>query len=135
MKCPYCNHEHPQGTKYCPITGQKIPEPSIPGCTNRNCVNHGKTDIPSYYKFCPICGSKLNVADVSIPPTETKSVKVSKDDGKDPGFGTFLQVCAILLGIGCVIMAFYTNGLSLPVIYGAVRMYNSGKEMGGKLDF
>ena len=31
MECPYCNQEHPNGTKFCPETGNKMPNPIV-GC-------------------------------------------------------------------------------------------------------
>lgn len=58
MECPHCNQEHPEGTKFCPETGQKMA--IIVGCTNKDCPNYGKSDIPSHYKFCPECGTKLS---------------------------------------------------------------------------
>lgn len=57
MKCPHCNIEHPEGTKFCPETGKKMP--SIVGCTNKDCPNYGRNDLPTHYKFCPECGALL----------------------------------------------------------------------------
>ena len=56
MKCPHCNQEHPEGTKFCPETGEKI----MLSCPNNLCTNHGVFVIPSNYKYCPECGSKLD---------------------------------------------------------------------------
>ena len=58
MKCPHCNQEHPEGTKFCPETGQKMP--SLCGCPNPNCVNYMKTDLSSSFKYCPECGTLLS---------------------------------------------------------------------------
>ena len=58
MRCPHCSQEHPKGTKFCPETGQKMP--TLVGCTNKECPNFGKGDIPSHYKFCSECGTKLS---------------------------------------------------------------------------
>lgn len=57
MKCPHCSKVHPKGTKFCPETGQKMP--TIVGCTNKECSNYGRSDLPAYYKFCPECGSPI----------------------------------------------------------------------------
>ena len=57
MKCPYCNQEHPEGTKFCPETGQKMS--SLCGCPNPDCVNYMKTDLSESFKYCPECGTKL----------------------------------------------------------------------------
>lgn len=55
MKCPHCNQEHPEGTKFCPETGKKM----MLCCRNRECANFGEYVIPSNYKFCPECGKPL----------------------------------------------------------------------------
>ncbi len=57
MKCPHCNQEHPEGTKFCPETGQKMP--IIVGCTNKDCPNYGRSNLPTHYKFCPECGNPI----------------------------------------------------------------------------
>lgn len=46
MKCPYCNQEHIEGTKYCPETDKKMPAPK--GCPNKDCLNSGRIDIPTH---------------------------------------------------------------------------------------
>lgn len=58
MKCPHCNQEHPNDTKFCPETGMKMPSPIV-GCSNKDCINYCKSDIPPHYKYCPECGSLL----------------------------------------------------------------------------
>ena len=55
MKCPHCNQEHPEGTKFCPETGMRM----MLSCRNSKCVNHRECVIPSNYKFCPECGEPL----------------------------------------------------------------------------
>lgn len=59
MKCPHCNEEHPQGTKYCPETGKRI-SVLLNSCPNVSCGNYGKDIIPTHYKFCPDCGTLLS---------------------------------------------------------------------------
>lgn len=55
MKCPHCNQDHPEGTKFCPETGLKM----VLCCRNHECENYGEHVIPLNYKFCPECGSPL----------------------------------------------------------------------------
>ena len=56
MKCPYCMQEHPAGTKFCPQTGHKMPEPKR--CQWQDCP--GRHSILSDdAKFCPHCGRPL----------------------------------------------------------------------------
>ena len=62
MKCPHCNQEHPEGTKYCPYTGKEMPE-SMLSCPNPDCVNYGRSILPNDYKFCPICRTELRGRD------------------------------------------------------------------------
>lgn len=70
MKCPHCNQEHFEGTKYCPETGKKMPAPII-GCPNKDCPNFGRSDIPSHYKFCPECGAKLEKETEVLPEQDS----------------------------------------------------------------
>ena len=62
MKCPFCNQEHPDNTKFCPETGNKIEMTSLtcPSCEFR--------DITIDSKFCPQCGHPLQ-GDPSISPS------------------------------------------------------------------
>ena len=61
MKCPHCNQDHPEGTKFCPETGKRMPEKIVVvGCPKQECPNYGRNDIPAHYHFCPECGSPLN---------------------------------------------------------------------------
>lgn len=57
MKCPHCGQEHPDNTKFCPETGQKISLPK--SCRNKECRNFGKDNILSELRFCPECGMSL----------------------------------------------------------------------------
>lgn len=57
MKCPNCNNNNPDGSKFCNHCGQRIEESnSVILCSNPRC---GK-EIPSDSKFCPFCGSKVS---------------------------------------------------------------------------
>ena len=58
MKCPHCNHEHPEGTKFCPFEGKEI-QPQLKSCPNPDCVNFGKNILPNNYKYCPQCNTLL----------------------------------------------------------------------------
>lgn len=53
MKCPFCNQEHPDNTKFCPETGHKIEQTSL------KCSSCGLHDLPIDSKFCPNCGNPL----------------------------------------------------------------------------
>ncbi len=74
MECPYCNQEHPNGTKFCPETGNKMPNPIV-GCPNKECPNFQKKDIPTHYKYCPECGTPLK-------PQNTENVDKSSFDSQ-----------------------------------------------------
>ena len=68
MKCPYCKREHPEGTKFCPETGEKMPTKIVViGCPKQGCPNYGRNDIPAHYNYCPECGSPL-IGEVPPPP-------------------------------------------------------------------
>lgn len=58
MKCPHCNQEHPEGTRYCPMTGNKILL-QLQSCPNPTCDNFSRSVIPPNYLYCPICGLAL----------------------------------------------------------------------------
>lgn len=60
MKCPFCNQEHPDGYQFCPNTGKKI-ELQFQACINERCESYGKFVLPLDAKFCPQCGSLLNI--------------------------------------------------------------------------
>lgn len=57
MKCPHCNQEHPEGTKFCSETGK--PMLQLCRCPNPQCVNYMKSDLSEAFKYCPECGMKL----------------------------------------------------------------------------
>lgn len=69
MKCPHCKQEHPQGTKFCPETGMKIPS-TLLSCPNKECVNYKRYVLPVESKFCPDCGCKLEDNTLSNHPKE-----------------------------------------------------------------
>jgi formylglycine-generating enzyme required for sulfatase activity len=49
MNCPYCSEQHPDNARFCPVTGQTIPEQ----LTCAGCGRETKAGV----KFCPYCGS------------------------------------------------------------------------------
>lgn len=56
MKCPNCNNNIPDGSKFCNHCGQHIEESNdVILCSNPEC---GKA-IPSDSNFCPFCGGKI----------------------------------------------------------------------------
>jgi predicted nucleic acid-binding Zn ribbon protein len=50
--CPHCNQTHQAGARFCPVTGQAIPEQLI-------CASCGHTIQPGW-KICPECGGPLD---------------------------------------------------------------------------
>lgn len=57
MKCPNCNNNNPDGSKFCNHCGQRIEEScGVIKCSNPKC---GK-EILSDSKFCPFCGTKVS---------------------------------------------------------------------------
>ena len=68
MKCPHCNQDHPDGTKFCPQTGKQILQ--LLNCPNSKCKNFGKYNLPLDTHFCPDCGTPIQ----SIPSGEDISV-------------------------------------------------------------
>ena len=59
MKCVHCNGEHPDGFKFCPVTGKEIVQP-FKACTNPECVDFNKHILPPDALFCPRCGQKID---------------------------------------------------------------------------
>lgn len=57
MKCPYCNQEHPDNTKFCPETGKKLGQ--LKACSNPDCPDYGKYILPLDSRFCPSCGCEI----------------------------------------------------------------------------
>jgi hypothetical protein len=55
MQCSHCNHEHPEGSLFCPLTGEKIITPVV-------CPECGKSVDPKW-RHCTHCGRKLIQAD------------------------------------------------------------------------
>lgn len=72
MKCPYCSQEHPDGTKYCPETGNKI---EITSLTCPSCQFRG---IPMDSKFCPNCG--IAITNQNPPKERTNKAITPVDD-------------------------------------------------------
>jgi RNA polymerase subunit RPABC4/transcription elongation factor Spt4 len=50
--CPYCGQIHPEGSKFCPISGTPLPRPLI-------CTVCGK-NLLSEARFCPECGTAVS---------------------------------------------------------------------------
>ena len=68
MKCPHCNQEHPEGTKFCPQTGKLIQQ--LLSCPNYKCKNFDKYNLLLDTRFCPECGTPIQ----SVPSGEDISV-------------------------------------------------------------
>ena len=58
MLCLHCGQEHPDNFKFCPVTGQLIPQ--MKACINPDCPNCGKHILPFDAKFCPRCGTPID---------------------------------------------------------------------------
>ena len=56
MKCPHCNQEHPEGTKFCPYSGKLIEHQY---CKNKECPICEKEALPYDYDYCPNCGKEI----------------------------------------------------------------------------
>lgn len=56
MRCPHCDQEHPDNTKFCPETGNKL-ELQSHLCNNPNC--DFRQPLPLTANFCPNCGKEL----------------------------------------------------------------------------
>jgi len=72
MICPHCNQEHPEGTKFCPMTGERIMLQQL-SCPSEKCIYYERPVIPSHFRFCPDCGAPL-----VCPKCESSDIE---DDG------------------------------------------------------
>lgn len=64
MKCPHCNQEHPEGTRFCPFKGKEIYPLLRLSCPNPDCPNYGKKSLPANYRYCPLCNSELKTSHI-----------------------------------------------------------------------
>lgn len=62
MKCVHCNGEHPDGFKFCPVTGKEIVQ-TFKACTNPECDLYGRNELPFEAKYCPKCGRIIGLTD------------------------------------------------------------------------
>lgn len=58
MRCVHCNGEHPDGFKFCPVTGKEMVQ-QFKACTNPECADFEKHILPPDALFCPRCGSRI----------------------------------------------------------------------------
>jgi len=68
MQCPSCNHENPEGQKFCGECGGKIPAPGP-----RNCPSCGHENPPSQ-KFCGECGTVLAESQIAAGSPGAKTL-------------------------------------------------------------
>lgn len=95
MKCPYCNQNHPDDTKYCPQTGKQIKQQLL-SCLNSKCKYFGKHILPLDTHYCPDCGTPMHdipsggdisVHDIILGQTtlrelRQKEYEIENDDGQ-----------------------------------------------------
>jgi hypothetical protein len=72
MQCTFCGEEHPDGTVFCPRTGQKIDQ-------SRFCPTCGKK-LEESWKVCPKCGTAV----VNIPVAPNRGGVPTKPPGIKP---------------------------------------------------
>ena len=92
MKCPHCKQEHPEGTKFCPETGQRM----MLCCPNKGCINHNQFVIPIYYKFCPECGTSLLSTNKMDSSQDTDGHKKSMETGTYDRIHSFYDGMAVV---------------------------------------
>ncbi len=56
MLCPYCRQTHPDNAKFCPVTGQTLPQ--LQPAAQAACPNCGGS-LPPGVVYCPKCGKDL----------------------------------------------------------------------------
>jgi WD40 repeat protein len=82
--CPHCNQTHQAGSRFCPVTGQAIPE-------QLTCSSCGH-DIQPGWKVCPECGGALDgVAKVEHPEQPSRKRLMG-----------CLVLAALVIGIGAL---------------------------------
>ncbi|MBR4298527.1 MAG: zinc ribbon domain-containing protein [Bacteroidales bacterium] len=75
MTCIHCNGEHPDGFKFCPVTGKEIVQP-FKACTNPECVDFEKRILPPDALFCPRCGEMINIKRLSDNNNENSVIRI-----------------------------------------------------------
>lgn len=58
MKCPKCNHNNSDTSKYCSRCGNKL-ETYLYACANRDCSEYGKDVSELKARFCHQCGQPI----------------------------------------------------------------------------
>jgi len=89
MQCPYCQREHLDSAKFCPVTGRKLivsVEKSTKACPHCSAV------LPEGCQYCPSCGKDIfNV----IP----ESIIGLADNNRKPRVTGIVQPTSTVLGI------------------------------------
>jgi formylglycine-generating enzyme required for sulfatase activity len=104
MQCSHCNQEHPEGTLFCPVTGNKIMIQAVcPQCSK---------PIDSRWLYCNYCGLKLNQKDginwhesnsARGPQTPIKPTQFSKS-GPRPSAVPWLIIAGGIGGVGLLLI-------------------------------
>jgi formylglycine-generating enzyme required for sulfatase activity/RNA polymerase subunit RPABC4/transcription elongation factor Spt4 len=87
--CPHCNQPHPADARFCPVTGDTIPQLVY------TCVQCGK-EVKKEVNFCPYCGGKeFEAAALRLVPDKKK------------GTGLPINILTAILGVLLVAAAVY----------------------------
>jgi hypothetical protein len=114
MICPYCQQEHPDNARFCPVTGQEISvnQPICPNCYR---------EILPGLSYCTFCGTKIakdQTQPISTQPIPTQPVYVPSVQGEPKNllwlFGLILLFALVLVGGGIYLVFFSGNEKSSP---------------------
>ncbi len=109
MQCSHCNQEHPENSKFCPVTGRKIIMPGV-------CPECGKSVDPKW-RHCTHCGRKLILADRNSNQQEAQATGHPKASISAP---ELLQPRARFPKAPCLIIG---GAIGVPLIVAAVVFF------------
>jgi Tol biopolymer transport system component len=125
MQCPYCSQTHPDGLRFCPITGKDLT--AIPAAAavarppveeKSHCPACGKP-APAGVRFCPHCGAAMPVFSGVAPASPPAPMRPKPSRNWAPWLARLAIVLAavcLILGAGGGLYWFWiNNGSSLAV--------------------